>query len=100
MKTFVRACAHLPNWGYLTVAYSTRFSQHPQAEVQRRLTAVLQQSGLSTVVQGSHLFIHCMGRPIHPGDVAKIVDWLIQQPEVLVVCRSTQAELVAFDDQF
>jgi hypothetical protein len=59
--------------------------------LRRRLSAYLRGSGISPVTSARRIALLCSTGPITPFDVSSVVAWLVEQPEVLLVCRERPA---------
>jgi hypothetical protein len=72
---------------WLRVVLSDRFGPDAYERLRRRLTVYLARSGISPVTSARQIALTCTSRLITPFDIATVVAWLVEQPEVVLVWR-------------
>ena len=72
---------------WLWVVLSDRFGPDVANRVRRRLLAYLTRTGIAPVSSARRIALLCPGRSITYFDVSMVVAWLVEQPEVVLVCR-------------
>lgn len=75
---------------WLRVVLSDRFGPDVANHVRRRLLAYLARTSIAPVSSGRRIALLCSSRSITPYDVSMVVAWLVEQPEVVLVCRERQ----------
>ena len=76
---------------WLRVVLSDQFGPDVTERLRRRLAAYLARTGISPVTSATRIALLCSSRSITPLDVSLVVAWLVEQPEVLMVCRERPA---------
>jgi hypothetical protein len=72
---------------WLQVALSSRCRTADYERLRRRLAAFLARSGIAAISTTQRIGLLSTGRDITATDTAVVVDWLIAQPEVVLVRR-------------
>lgn len=75
---------------WLRVVLSDRFGPDVANRVRRRLLAYLTRTGITPVSSARRIALLCPSRSITSFDVSMVVAWLVEQPEVVLVCRERQ----------
>lgn len=73
----------------LRVTLSDRFGADPGTAFRRRLLAYLTSTGIYPVLSPTRVSLIAHERAITSLDVSLIVAWLVEQPEVVLVRRTT-----------
>jgi hypothetical protein len=76
---------------WLRVVLSDRFGPDAANRVRRRLLAYLARTGIAPVSSARRIALLCSSGSITPYEVSMVVAWLVDQPEVVLVCRERQA---------
>jgi hypothetical protein len=72
---------------WLRVVLSDRFGPDATERLRRRLVAYVARTGIWPVTSATRIALLCSTRSITPVDVSLVVAWLVEQPEVVMVCR-------------
>jgi hypothetical protein len=72
---------------WLRIVLSDRYSPDRFERFRRRLSAYLGRSGISPVTCATRIALLSGSHSITPFDVCAVVAWLVEQPEVVMVCR-------------
>jgi hypothetical protein len=75
---------------WLRVVLSERFGPDVANRVRLRLLAYLARTGIAPVSSARRIALLCPSRSITSFDVSMVVAWLVEQPEVVLVCRERQ----------
>jgi hypothetical protein len=72
---------------WLQVTYSDRYGLAPWFGVQDRLRRHLADTGLQVACTPKWITVLRAPRPLLPADWCEVLDWLMRQPEVILVVR-------------
>jgi hypothetical protein len=74
---------------WLRVVLSDRFGSDVADRFRRRLSAYLARTGIAPVMSATRIVLLASNRSITSFDVSMVVAWLVEQPEVVMVCRQS-----------